>query len=55
MSPQLDRAKPTHARALRTLLDDARGCRVMLREEEVEAIEDAIALYEEGDEGEVTT
>jgi hypothetical protein len=47
--------RATHASALRGLLDQANGCRILLREDEAEAIEDAIALYEFGDEGEVTT
>jgi hypothetical protein len=47
--------RPSHATALRGLLKQAQGCRILLREDEAEAIEDAIALYEFGDEGEVTT
>ena len=35
------------ARILRNLLDEAQACRILLRDEEVASIEDAIALYDD--------
>ena len=48
-------SSPKRVEVLRTLLRDAETCKTMLRDEEIEAIEDAVALYDDGDEGEVTT
>jgi hypothetical protein len=44
-----------HAVVFRRLPTKTNNCRILLMEDEVEAIEDAIALYDFGDEGEVTT
>lgn len=43
------------AKILRNLADASNRCLIALTDDEVDALEDAIALYEDGDEGEVTT